>query len=203
MPGFGGLRRKWILIPEGPACCGGASPGERTGDAPGDGDIRMATLEGFLAQRQQFQGWIWKSLIAGLCGALAHTLLISLKVHAGWLPSFQPYHALQKTLNELVGSNVPAIVPWVISYMNSMTVVGLLFGGSYRLLPGKHGITKGFLVGVLVWLIMGAVFFPLVGLGFFAWDIGLGVKPTLFSFTMVQAYSSVMGKVFAILNRVS
>ncbi len=84
-----------------------------------------------------------------------------------------------------------------------MTVVGLLFGSTYRLLPGRHGITKGFLVGVLVWLIMGSVFFPLIGLGFFAWDVGQGFKPTLFSLTMVQAYSSVMGKVFAVLNRVS
>jgi hypothetical protein len=82
-----------------------------------------------------------------------------------------------------------------------MTVVGLLFTGSYRLLPGRHGITKGLSVGVLVWLIMGSVFFPLVGLGFFAWDVGLGFKPTLFSLTMVETYSAVMGIVFALLNR--
>ena len=154
-------------------------------------------------QTQLFQRWVWKSLAAGLCGAIAHTLLILLKTHAGWLPSFQPYAALQTTLNQLVGSDVPAIIPWVISYLNSMTVVGLLFGSTYRLLPGKHGITKGFLVGVLVWLIMGSVFFPAIGLGFFAWDVGQGFKPTLFSLTMVQAYSSVMGKVFALLYRVS
>ncbi len=166
-------------------------------------EFRITPLSKLLAQTQPFQGWIWKSLIAGLCGAIAHTLLIYVKVHAGWLPSFQPYEALQRTLNGVVGRNVPAIIPWAISYVNSMTIVGLLFGGSYRLLPGKHGISKGFLVGVLVWLIMGAVFFPLVGLGFFAWDVGQGLKPTLFSLTMVQAYSSVMGKVFAVLNRVS
>ncbi len=157
----------------------------------------------FHPQTQPFQRWIWKSLAAGLCGAIAHTLLILLKTHAGWLPSFQPYAALHTTLIQLVGSDVPAIVPWIISYLNSMTVVGLLFGSTYRLLPGRHGITKGFLVGVLVWLIMGSVFFPLIGLGFFAWDVGQGFKPTLFSLTMVQAYSSVMGKVFAVLNRVS
>jgi hypothetical protein len=132
---------------------------------------------------------------------IAHTLLISLKVHGGWLPSFQPYEALQKTLSYLIGSNVPPIIPWIISYLNGMTVVGLLFGSSYQLLPGKHGITKGLSVGVLVWLIMGLVFFPLVGLGFFAWDVGLGFKPTLFSLAMVEAYSVVMGTVFALLNR--
>ena len=168
--------------------------------APSAGGVRIAALARLLVQNQ-LQGWIWKSLVAGLCGAIAHTLFISIKVHAGWLPTFQPYHALQKTLNELVGRDVHPVIPWIISYLNSMSFVGLLFGGSYRLLPGKHGITKGFVAGVLVWLVMGSVFFPLVGLGFFAWDVGLGLRPTLFSLTMVQAYSTVMGKVFAVLNR--
>ncbi len=151
--------------------------------------------------KQRLQSWFWKSLIAGLCGVMAHTLLIYLKVHGGWLPSFQPYEALQKTLSRLVGSNISPVIPWIISYLNGMTVVGLLFGSSYRLLPGKHGITKGLSVGVLVWLVMGLVFFPLVGLGFFGWGIGLGIKPALFSLGMVETYSVVMGAVFALLSR--
>jgi Family of unknown function (DUF6789) len=168
-------------------------------------DVGQKALQSALEymSKIRLQGWIWKSLLAGLCGVIAHTLLIALKAHAGWLPSFQPYQALQRTLSQLIGSNVSRIVPWAISYLNGMTIVGLLFGSGYRLLPGKHGITKGLSVGVLVWLIMGSVFFPLVGLGFFAWDIGLGLKPTLFSLTMVESYSAVMGTVFAVLNRES
>ena len=61
------------------------------------------------------------------------------------------------------------------------------------------GVTKGILVGILVWLIMGLLFFPLLGLGLFAWDIGLGVKPALFSLAMVLTYSAVMGAVYAAL----
>jgi hypothetical protein len=97
---------------------------------------------------RRFQGWLWKSLIAGLCGVIAHTLLIYVKRHAGWLPSFQPYEALQKTLSHLIESNVPPMIPWLISYLNGMTVVGLLFGSSYQLLPGKYGVTKGLSVGI-------------------------------------------------------
>jgi hypothetical protein len=152
-------------------------------------------------QSAGFRAGFWKSVIAGLCGTIAHTLLIPLKIHVGWLPSFQPYEALQKTLSQLIGGNVPPIIPWAISYLNGMTIVALLFGSSYKLLPGKHGITKGLSVGVLVWLIMGLVFFPLVGLGFFARDVRLGFKPALFSLTMVETYSLVMGTVFAVLNR--
>ena len=155
------------------------------------------------ASKQRLPGWVWKSVIAGLCGTIAHTLLVSFKIHAGWLPAFQPYEALQKTLSHHIGSNVPSIIPWIISYINGLTVIALLFGSSYKLLPGKHGITKGLSVGVLVWLIMGLVFFPLVGLGFFARDVGLGIKPALFSLAMVEAYSAVMGTVFAVLNRKS
>jgi hypothetical protein len=158
----------------------------------------MTTVD---APKQRLPSWIWKSLIAGLCGVIAHTLLIYVKVHAGWLPSFRPYEALQKTLSHLIGSNVPPVVAWVISYLNGMTVVGLLFGSSYQLLPGKRGATKGLSVGALVWLIMGLVFFPLVGLGFFALDVGLGLKPALFSLAMVETYSVVMGIVFALLSR--
>jgi hypothetical protein len=88
----------------------------------------------------------------------------------------------------------------MISYLNGMTIVGLLFGSSYRLLPGKYGITKGVLVGILVWLIMGLLFFPLLGLGAFAWGVGLGVQPALFSLAMVLTYSTVMGVVYAALN---
>jgi hypothetical protein len=149
---------------------------------------------------QRFPNWVWKSLVAGLCGTIAHTLIVFLKVRAGWLPSFQPYQALQITLSRLLSSSVPPIVPWIISYLNGMTIVGLLFGGSYRFLPGKHGMTKGVLVGILVWLIMGLLFFPMLGLGPFAWNIGLGVRPALFSLAMVLTYSTVMGVVYAALN---
>jgi hypothetical protein len=123
-----------------------------------------------------------------------------IKIHAGWLPAFQPYQALQSTLSRLISSAVPSIVPWMISYLNGMTIVGLLFGSSYQLLPGKYGITKGIVVGILVWLIMGLSFFPMLGLGLFAGDIGLGVKPALFSLVMVLTYSTVMGIVYAALN---
>ncbi|MGB8089110.1 MAG: acetyl-CoA C-acyltransferase, partial [Pseudolabrys sp.] len=57
------------------------------------------------------QGWIWKSLIAGLCGTIVHFLFMYFKSRSGFLPSFQPYQALQATLSYWVGTNVPAFVP--------------------------------------------------------------------------------------------
>jgi hypothetical protein len=149
---------------------------------------------------KRLHSWVWKSLVAGLCGIIAHTLIVFIKVRVGWLPSFQPYQALQSTLGQFLSESVPPIVPWIISYLNGITIVGLLFGSSYRLLPGERGITKGASVGILVWLIMGLLFFPMLGLGPFAWFIGLGIKPALFSLAMVLTYSTVMGIVYAALD---
>lgn len=43
---------------------------------------------------------------------------------------------------------------------------------------------------------MGLAFFPIIGLGFFALEAGLGISPALFSLTMLLTYSIVMGAVY-------
>jgi hypothetical protein len=43
---------------------------------------------------------------------------------------------------------------------------------------------------------MGLAFFPIIGLGFFALDAGLGISPALFSLMMLLSYSIVMGTVY-------
>ena len=50
---------------------------------------------------------------------------------------------------------------------------------------------------------MGLVFFPLIGLGLFAIQLGLGFWPALFSLTMLLTYSIVMGIVYSALKRAS
>lgn len=44
--------------------------------------------------------WIWKSAVAGLCGSIAHSLLMYFKFRSGLLPTFQPYDNLQAALSE-------------------------------------------------------------------------------------------------------
>lgn len=48
-------------------------------------------------------------------------------------------------------------------------------------MPGDSGPIKGFVSGVLGWLAMDLIFFPLLGLGLFATKLGLGLWPALFS----------------------
>jgi hypothetical protein len=73
------------------------------------------------------KGWIWKSIIAGSAGTVVHFLLMHFKSWTGLLPSFQPYQSFQIALSHWVGTNVPAIVPWALSFLNGMTILGFLF----------------------------------------------------------------------------
>ncbi|MBI4273572.1 MAG: hypothetical protein HY659_02575 [Rhizobiales bacterium] len=143
---------------------------------------------------------IWKSIAAGLCGSTAHSFLMFLKSWAGLLPSFQPYQDLQQMLGHLTGDRVAPAVPWVLSFLNGAIVLGFIFGRTYRLLPGRSGAGKGFVFGVLGWIAMGLLFFPLLGRGVFATRLGLGLAPAIFSLAMVLAYSITLGIAYSMLN---
>jgi len=146
------------------------------------------------------KGWIWKSVVAGSAGTIVHFLFMHLKSWAGLLPSFQPYQSFQIALSNWVGTDVPSIVPWALSFLNGMTVLGFLFARINRLLPGRTGAVKGIIFGLIGWVFMGLIFFPLLGLGPFAMRVGSGFGPALFSLVMLQTYSIVLGTVYVELD---
>ena len=121
------------------------------------------------------------------------------KSRIGLLPSFQPYHSFQIALSRWVGTNVPAIVPWALTFVNGATILGFLFGRTKGLLPGRTGLAKGVTFGLIGWVFMGLIFFPLIGLGPFAMGVGLGVGPALLSLVMLLTYSIVLGTVYVAL----
>jgi hypothetical protein len=144
--------------------------------------------------------WIWKVAIAGLCGSVTHTLLMLGKSKLGILESFQPYQNLQIALGFWTGEYIHPLVPWLLSYINGSTAAGFAFANLYRHLPGSSGPMKGFIAGLLGWLAMDLIFFPLLGLGPFATHLGLGLWPALFSLAMMLAYSVVMGIVYSMID---
>lgn len=146
------------------------------------------------------KGWIWKPIIAGLAGTSVHALFLYFKTRSGLLPSFQPYQSFQVALSQWVGSDVPAFVPWALSFLNGMGILGFLFARINRLLPGKTGAGKGLIFGVIGWVLMGLIFFPLIGLGPFATGSGLGLAPALMSLAMLLTYSVVLGTVYVALD---
>jgi hypothetical protein len=87
----------------------------------------------------------------------------------------------------------------VLSYVNGSSLAGFAFAGLYWHLPGASGPAKGFIAGVLGWLAMNLIFFPLLGLGLFVTHLGLGPWPAVFSLGMMLAYSVVMGIVYSMI----
>jgi hypothetical protein len=130
----------------------------------------------------------------------AHSLLMFTKSTAGLLPEFRPYESLQIALGRLIGLEVHPWLPWLLSFVNGSMVLGFLFGRIHRLLPGRDGVTKGVMFGLLGWAAMGLVAFPLLGLGVFAIDVGLGAAPALFTLAMMLAYSVVLGIAYTALD---
>ena len=137
---------------------------------------------------------------SGLVRTIVHFLFMYFKSRSGLLPSFQPYQSLQATLSYSVGTNVPAIVPWMLTFVNGMAILGFLFARVYRFLPGRSGAAKGLTFGLIGWVLMGLIFFPLIGLGPFAIRVGAGFGPALLSVSMLLTYSVVLGTVYAALN---
>ena len=142
----------------------------------------------------------FRTLVAGAIGSLAHTTLMLAKDKLGLMPNFQPYSDLQAYLSGLIGSNVPAIVPWMLTMINGSIVLGFLFAKIYRHLPGRHGYSKGFAFGVLGWAVMGLLFFPFLGYGVFASRIGMDLEPALFSLLMILTYSITLGSAYSLLK---
>jgi Family of unknown function (DUF6789) len=147
------------------------------------------------------KGWIARSLVAGSAATLVHFLFMYFKSRLGLLPAFQPYHSFQIALSRWVGSDVPAIVPWLLSFLNGMTLIGLLFGRIIQRLPGRSGAAKGLSFGVIGWLLLNLIFFPLIDRGPFALRVGAGIGPALLSLAMMLTYSIVLGIVYIALDQ--
>jgi hypothetical protein len=146
--------------------------------------------------------WVWTSVVASGCGTLAHMGLMELKAALHLLPRFDPSSALRSTLSPLFADTTHLQAPlWLLSQLNGAFLIGLLFGRFFHRLPGRSGLAKGFLLGLAGWLLLGLALFPAVGFGPFAMSLGLGAGPALFSLAMVEAYSLVLGAVYAALQR--
>jgi hypothetical protein len=143
---------------------------------------------------------IRNSLIAGLCGAAVHSLLVLVHGKTGPLPEFQPNADIERGLSWLVGGAIQPVIAWLLSFVSGALIWGFLLGQSYRFLPGKGPWQKGAFFGVFAWIVMGLVFFPLMDRGIFAIKLGLGMAPAILMLVMFLAYSVTMSLVYHTLS---
>ena len=146
---------------------------------------------------------IRNSIIAGLCGTVAHSLLMLVHSRTGPLSQFQPNDDIQRAVSWLTGTEIHPAFAWLLSFVNGALVWGFIFGQAYPFLPGKRPWQKGVFFGLCAWMVMGLVFFPLVDRGVFAVKLGLGVAPAILMLLALLTYSVTMSLVYHLLNRLS
>ncbi len=144
---------------------------------------------------------IRNSIIAGFCGTALHSLLLLVHSKTGPLPDFQPNEDIRRSLAELLGAEIHPSIAWLLFFVNFAVIWGFVFGQLYRFLPGKGPLQKGIFFGVCAWAVMGFVFFPLVGRGIFAAELGLGMAPAILMLASLLTYSVTMSFVYDFLNR--
>lgn len=144
---------------------------------------------------------IRNSLIAGLCGTIAHSLLVLVHSKSGPLPEFQPNEDIRRALSELTGTQIHSSTAWLLLFLNGAVIWGLVFGQTYRFLPGRRPWHKGVFFGLCAWALMGLVFFPLADRGVFAIGLGLGVAPAILMLVMLLTYTVTMSFVYDFLSR--
>jgi uncharacterized membrane protein len=144
---------------------------------------------------------IKNSFIAGLCGMAVHSVLMLVHSKIGPLPEFRPNDDIQSGLEWLVGTQLHPVAAWLLVFVNGAMIWGFVFGQTYRFLPGQHPWQKGIVFGLCAWIVMGLIFFPLVGRGIFAIQLGLGTAPAILLLLMLFAYSVTMSFVYDLLNR--
>jgi hypothetical protein len=120
-----------------------------------------------------------------------------LKARSGVLPEFNPYVDLQRTIMSAMGALVPQSLLWAIAFLNGALLVSFVFHRTYDFLPGKSSITKGVAFGVLAWVAMGLVLFPLIGEGLFASAVGRGFLPALLSLAMLLIYGLTLSVIYS------
>jgi len=135
-----------------------------------------------------------------LCGSVVHSALMAARGFVGFIPEFQPYDDVQRVLHSIIGSTSISGAMWFIPFITGALFVGFVFGRFYLYLPGNNFIHKGIVFGILVWLAMGLIFFPLVGHGVFAVELGLGIEPAMLMLGMLLTYSLTMSVVYDRLN---
>jgi hypothetical protein len=140
------------------------------------------------------------SVIAGLCGMTAHSILMLVHSKVGPLREFQPNEDIQRALSSIIGSEVHPALAWLLSFVNGALIWGLIFGQAYRFLPGRRPWQKGVFFGVCAWAVMGLLFFPLVDRGLFATNYGLGLAPALLMLIMMLSYSVTMSLIYHLLS---
>lgn len=111
-----------------------------------------------------------KGIIAGLVATIVLSILMLIKSAAGMLPEVNAIAMLAGIASNAGLPGTP-VVGWLLHFLIGVVVWGLLFVWIGTKLPGGR-IVQGIEFGVLAWVLMMVIVFPIAGAGLFGLNIG-------------------------------
>lgn len=137
-----------------------------------------------------------KGILAALAATIVLSILMLIKSAAGLLPEVNAVQMLAGTASR-AGLPGTAIIGWILHFLIGAVLWGLLFVWIGTRLPGGR-VVQGIEFGVLAWLSMMLIVFPIAGAGLF----GLAIGPPAAVATLVLhiIYGAVLGWMYQTLE---
>ncbi|SEO90352.1 DUF6789 family protein [Aquisalimonas asiatica] len=140
-----------------------------------------------------------RGIIAGLVATLVMTILMVFRLAAGIMPWFNPIEVMSLAAQTAMNVVAVDVLGWFIHFVVGVLLWGGLFGLLAGFLPGGGYLARGLIFGVLAWLLVMVVLFPLAGSGLFGMGFGALIPfGTLLSHLI---YGAVLGASFGWLKR--
>lgn len=142
----------------------------------------------------------YRAILAGFCGSSSAIIVllfahIAAQILAQGLGEFSIVHALANNdLTEAVSNNLylTVLMHFVFGFGFAMLYAKLI-----PMLPGHNSWRSGLIFSVGLWLLASLLFFPAVGAGFFALELGAGILPALGALILHLAYGITLGLVYS------
>jgi hypothetical protein len=152
----------------------------------------------------RYVGWIPMGAISGFVATGIMTAAVLLAYGASALLASEASGAnqLQVWLAALIDNTVTEIATFNLALAIGIHLVAgigwaIIYTGFIEPRVSGSGLQRGVKFGLIPWLLSITVFFPVVGAGFFAADIGAGPLPILGNLILHLIYGAALGKIYA------
>ena len=178
-------------------------PAEPAAPEPEEQAIPLGPSKGWQAQPANATNWLSNSILAGFPATVAMTVVFIGGYLVAGAMAVENGNFLERWFHGLTHNSLTTgayDVP--IGAYSINLLAGLFWAGVYGYLVEPRlsgpGWRKGMLFSIVPWLLSLAVFFPVVGAGFFGADLGAGPLPAIGNLILHLVYGAVLGSIYSV-----
>jgi hypothetical protein len=134
-------------------------------------------------------------LAAGFAGTLAMSIFVLLNDRLGFIPQIRPIHELTSVIQMLSGVKLPSPLGFLLHLVLGSFLFGCLFAVMFHNFTGNFAV-RGLMFGLMLWIGVMSIVCPMLGQGFFALRLGLGMVPAATWLFFHGIYGLAMGAAF-------